>query len=103
MATVEELLALPYHIELVARGDSRWQARVLELEGCVAERGSPAEAADAIRDEMAAWFAAAFEQEQPVPAPIEDRERSGFATVRLPGGGGGGSTPSSRRKLSARA
>ena len=41
MATVEELLALPYHIELVARSDSRWQARVLELEGCVAERGSP--------------------------------------------------------------
>lgn len=57
MYTVEELVALPWNMELARSGDA-WCGRVPELPGCLAEGGTPNQAAEQLEESIRAWLEA---------------------------------------------
>jgi predicted RNase H-like HicB family nuclease len=65
-------LDLPYRIILTKekrKGSNAWVALVEELPGCEARGDTAEDAAQALREEMAAWIADALENGKTVPRP----------------------------------
>lgn len=85
--TLDEYLALPYHITLVHdaddEGNEGWVAEVEELPGCLSQGATPEEAVVNIRDAMMGWISVALEDGSPIPEPRETRA-SGRFLVRVP-------------------
>jgi antitoxin HicB len=85
--TVNDYLALPYHIEIVydASGEQPgWFARVQELPGCMTQTDTFEELGDMVKDAMHIWIATALEDGQTIPEPRADEDYSGKFVVRLP-------------------
>lgn len=84
MGKLDELMALPYTIELVEdRECNAWVATVKELPGCVTFAETKAEALELIEDAKEGWLACALEHGDPIPLP-ETALPSGKTSVRLP-------------------
>ncbi|MFZ5911495.1 MAG: type II toxin-antitoxin system HicB family antitoxin [Chloroflexota bacterium] len=85
--TLEEYLALPYHIEIIRDNDEEnpgWVARVVELPGCITQGDTFEEIEEMIEDAMRGWIGVALEDGIPVPEPQPDEEYSGKFVVRVP-------------------
>jgi antitoxin HicB len=85
--TVEDYLALPYHIEVVydASGEAPgWFARVVELPGCMTQAESREAVLAMIQAAMRAWIEVSVEEGQPIPEPLIDESYSGKFVVRVP-------------------
>jgi antitoxin HicB len=85
--TVEDYLALPYHIEVVydtSGAAPGWFARVLELPGCMTQAGSFEALGPMIQDAMRGWIEIGLEDGQPIPEPAPDAEFSGKFVLRVP-------------------
>jgi predicted RNase H-like HicB family nuclease len=81
-------LDLPYRIILTKekrKGPNAWLALVEELPGCEARGDSPEEAAQALREEMAAWIADALERGDSIPRPrTEPGAPNGRLALEIP-------------------
>lgn len=68
-ARIRELVRLPYH--KVIRGDAEegYLASVPELEGCLTDGATEAEALENLREAMAAWFESALVHGDEIPLP----------------------------------
>lgn len=87
--TVEDYLALPYHIWMIrddTGGDAAWVVGVEELPGCLSQGDSPEDAARMIQEAMALWLRAALEDGAEIPRPRPESSFSGRFQVRLPAG-----------------
>ena len=85
--TVEDYLALPYHIEVVYDASGKapgWFARVVELPGCMTQADSRQEVLAMIQEAMRTWIEVAVEDRQPIPEPLTDETYSGKFVVRVP-------------------
>jgi antitoxin HicB len=85
--TLEEYLALPYHIEVIRDNDEEnpgWVARVVELPGCITQGDTFEELGEMIEDAMRGWIGVALEDGMPVPEPQPDEDYSGKFVVRVP-------------------
>lgn len=85
--SVDDYLALPYHLMLVRDGDEKgkpWTASVEELPGCTS-RGKTSDAAlDGIQDAMAKWISLALEEGREIPEPRSATSHSGRLLLRMP-------------------
>jgi len=81
---IEDYLALPYTIEMVADTEGGWVVTVKELPGCISQGDSPQEAMDMIMDAMRGWIEVALEDGCPVPEPRALDDYSGRFVVRVP-------------------
>jgi predicted RNase H-like HicB family nuclease len=85
--SVEDYLALPYHLMLVRDGEEKgkpWTASVEELPGCTS-RGKTSDAAlDGIEAAMASWIALALEEGREIPEPKSSTSHSGRLLLRMP-------------------
>ena len=85
---VQDYLRLPYHIGMVrsatADGDAGWVAWVEELDGCISQGDTPAEAASMIYEAMELWIETVLEGGGAVPFPRPEPAHSGRFQVRLP-------------------
>lgn len=85
--TLNDYLALPYHIELVRDrdegGNQGWVAEVEELPGCISQGTTPQEAVIHVQDAMKAWLSVALEDGDPIPTPRGERY-SGKFLLRIP-------------------
>ena len=71
-------LELPYHIVIQHKNDesgSYYFATVMELDGCMSDGDTYAEACENIQEAMALWVECALDYGDPVPLPIEDSYR----------------------------
>ena len=70
---VQDYLRLPYHIGMIrsetADGDAGWVSWVEELEGCISQGDTPAEAAAMIYEAMELWIETVLEGGGAVPFP----------------------------------
>ena len=81
-----EILKRPYSRILTPEPDGQVTAEIMEFPGCVAS-GDDAAAALANLDEVAVdWIAAALEQGQDIPAPMDSADFSGKLVLRMPKG-----------------
>lgn len=88
-AKVAEYMQLPYTICLYFDDEVEpvWMAYVDELEGCMSDGSTPAEATDMIREAMEGWLEVAVAYGDDIPPPKEHfPEHSGKFQVRLPVG-----------------
>lgn len=85
---VEQLIKLPYHVQLVhdesSDGQVGWVANVVELPGCLAQGDTPEDASRNIYAAMESWFASMLEDGKPIPPPAEEPSASGRVLLRLP-------------------
>ncbi len=85
---VQDYLRLPYHVGMIrsetADGDAGWVSWVEELDGCISQGDTPAEAASMIYEAMELWIEIALEDGDAVPFPRPDPAHSGRFQVRLP-------------------
>ena len=85
---VQDYLRLPYHIGMIrsetADGDAGWVSWVEELEGCISQGDTPAEAASMIYEAMELWIETVLEGGGAVPFPRPEPAHSGRFQVRLP-------------------
>jgi antitoxin HicB len=85
--TVEDYLALPYHIEVIfdASGEEPgWFAQVAELPGCMTQANSFEAAGTEIREAMRGWIELALEDGRPIPEPRAAGDYSGKFVARVP-------------------
>ena len=84
----QDYLRLPYHVGMVrsetAGGDAGWVAWVEELDGCISQGDTPAEAASMIYEAMELWIETVLEGGGAVPFPRPEPAHSGRFQVRLP-------------------
>ena len=90
-ARVAEYMKLPYTFCFYYDDEEPeppvWMAYVEELEGCMSDGDTPAEAMAMIREAMELWLEGAIEQGYEIPLPKEHfPEHSGKFQVRLPVG-----------------
>lgn len=85
--TVEDYLALPYHIEVVydtSGQEPGWFARVVELPGCMTQADTFEALGPMIQDAMRGWIEIGLEDGQPIPEPLPEEGFSGKFVVRVP-------------------
>jgi antitoxin HicB len=85
--SVEQYLALPYHLMLVRDGEDKgrpWTASVEELAGCTSRGKTSDEALDGIEAAMATWIRTALEEGREVPEPKSATSHSGRLLLRMP-------------------
>ncbi len=85
--TVQEYLALPYHIVIQHLNDesgSYYFATVKEFDGCMSHGKNYDEAFKNIQEAMEGWIETKLENEFPVPMPMEDNQYSGKFVLRIP-------------------
>ena len=85
--SVEQYLALPYHLMLVRDGEDKgrpWTASVEELAGCTSRGKTSDEALDGIEAAMATWIRTALEEGRDVPEPKSATSHSGRLLLRMP-------------------
>jgi antitoxin HicB len=82
--TLTELRALPWTRELVPDDDGYF-ARIQELDGCLSEGATAADALANLEEALTCWLEAAIEQGAPIPRPRSELdEYSGRFSVRVP-------------------
>ncbi|MYB43215.1 MAG: toxin-antitoxin system HicB family antitoxin [Chloroflexi bacterium] len=83
-----DYLRLPYHIGMMRSetvdGNAGWVSWVEELEGCISQGDTPAEAASMLHEAMELWIETALEGGLAVPFPRPEPAHSGRFQVRLP-------------------
>jgi len=85
--TVQEYLALPYHIVIQHLNDesgSYYFATVKEFDGCMSHGKNYDEAFRNIQEAMEGWIETKLENGFPVPMPMEDNQYSGKFVLRIP-------------------
>ncbi|MGZ4332858.1 MAG: toxin-antitoxin system HicB family antitoxin [Gaiellaceae bacterium] len=85
--TLEQYLALPYHVALVRDGDGEggpWVAQVEELAGCTSRAETAELAASGIQQAMSDWIREALHEGREVPKPKPVDEHSGRLLLRMP-------------------
>jgi antitoxin HicB len=82
MKSIDELVRLPWSIELKPSPEGRFFARVVELPGCMTEGDTAAEALEALEETRNAWLKTALDQGVAIPIPVADTEYSGKIFVR---------------------
>ena len=84
---VSDYLNLPYHIivrHIKDESGEYYFATVQELDGCMSDGQTYAEAFENIQIAMELWIEAKLEGGFPVPLPIDDRQYSGKFVLRIP-------------------
>lgn len=82
-ARLTEILARPYHREVVREEDG-WAARLVEWSGCIGSGDTAAEALTDLEEAMRAWAASCLVDDVPVPEPIREDAFSGKLVLRIP-------------------
>lgn len=85
--SVEDYLALPYHLILVRDGGEKgkpWTASVEELPGCTSHGKTSDAALDGIEAAMAKWIGLALEEGRDIPEPKSATSHSGRLLLRMP-------------------
>ena len=85
--TLEDYLSMPYKSMIYStddEGNTSFFAEILELEGCCAEGSTPAEAYDALREEMAIHLQMYFNKGITPPMPKPANNRNVKVLVRMP-------------------
>lgn len=82
-AQLEEVLARPYHREVVREEDG-WAARLVEWSGCIGSGDTATEALADLEDAMKVWAASCLVDGVPVPEPICEDAFSGKFVLRIP-------------------
>ena len=90
-AKVAEYMKLPYTTSMVyddsPGGPPAWVVWIEELDGCISQGDSPAEAMEMIREAMEGWLEVAVAYGDDIPPPKDHfPEHSGKFQVRLPVG-----------------
>lgn len=83
MSEADRYMALPYTIEVERderRRDAFHVARVLELEGCIAQGRTEAEARSELRDAQRLFIETMLDNGVPVPEPRSSRENTRSVT-----------------------
>lgn len=81
---IAELMASPYRRELIPNEDGTWFARIAELEGCMTEGETVADAIANLEDAMREWLRVQLEDGESIPEPLAALQYSGKFMVRLP-------------------
>jgi antitoxin HicB len=86
--SLEEYLALPYHLRLVQDawedGTIGWFIEVEELPGCMSQGRTVEEAVGQIRDAMAGWISVGLQDGKEIPEPRAELTYSGRFLLRVP-------------------
>lgn len=82
----KKILARPYARILTPEADGRFTAEILEFPGCVTFGDSAEQALANLEDVAADWIAAAVEQGQDIPAPMDSTGYSGKLVLRMSSG-----------------
>jgi antitoxin HicB len=80
-----EVLKRAYSRILVPDPDGRFTAEILEFPNCVAFGDTAAEALARLDEVAAEWVAAAIEQGQEIPEPLDSADFSGKLVLRMSG------------------
>jgi predicted RNase H-like HicB family nuclease len=83
----KDYLDLPYHViirHITDESGSYYFATVLELEGCMSDGATYAEAFANIQEAMEGWIETKLENGFTVPEPVNENQYSGKFVIRLP-------------------
>lgn len=83
---LREILARPYARVLIPEPDGQYSAEIMEFPNCVASGDNAADALATLEQVAADWIAAALEQGQEIPEPMESADYSGRLVLRMPKG-----------------
>jgi predicted RNase H-like HicB family nuclease len=81
-----EILARPYGRVLIPEPNGQFTAEIIEFPNCVASGNSATDALANLEQVAADWIAAALEQGQDIPEPMESADYSGRLVLRMPKG-----------------
>ena len=84
---VKDYLKLPYHIviqHITDESGSFYFATVRELDGCMSDGETYAEAFENIQEAMEGWIETKLEGGFPVPLPVDESQYSGKFVLRIP-------------------
>ena len=81
-----EVMKRPYTRILIPDSDGRFTAEIMEFPGCVAFGDSAADAIARLEEVAVDWIAAAVEQGQDIPDPMDSVDFSGKLVLRMPRG-----------------
>jgi antitoxin HicB len=81
-----EILKRPYARVLTPEPDGQYAAEIMEFPNCVASGDSAVSALANLEEVAADWIAAALEQGQDIPAPMDNADYSGRLVLRMPKG-----------------
>lgn len=80
---IPALLAKPYGRLVTPDVDGSYTAEIIEFPGCFAAGDTAAEALEALEEVAVDWIAAAIEQGQEIPAPLDTAGYSGKLVLRM--------------------
>lgn len=78
-----DILKRPYSRLLVPEEDGSYRAEIFEFPGCIAIGETASDALKNLEEVAADWIAAALENGQQIPAPVEAEDFSGKLVLRL--------------------
>lgn len=78
-----EYLKRPYGRVVMPDSDGTFFAEIIEFPGCIATGNSAAEALSSLEGVAESWIAAAIDNGQRIPEPIETESFSGKLVVRM--------------------
>jgi antitoxin HicB len=78
-----EMLKRPYARILTPDSDGRFTAEIMEFPGCVAFGDNPVHALSNLEEVAVDWIAAAIEQGQDIPEPMDTADFSGKLVLRM--------------------
>jgi predicted RNase H-like HicB family nuclease len=81
-----DILKRPYARVLTPEPDGQYTAEIMEFPNCVASGDSAASALTNLEEVAVDWIAAALEQGQDIPEPMDSAEYSGRLVLRMPKG-----------------
>lgn len=81
-----EILQRPYSRLLIPDESGSYTAEIFEFPGCMAVGATAAEALENLEEVAIDWVAAALEQGQDIPEPMEATDYSGKLVLRMPSG-----------------
>jgi len=81
---ISEILAKPYARMVIPDTDGTYFAEIVEFSGCFATGDSAPEALENLEDVAVDWIAAALDQDQDIPEPLDAAAYSGKLVVRMP-------------------
>lgn len=82
--SLERLLSLQYRYELARDEDGTFVASHPELLGCLAQGDTADEAVQALDAARRAWIEVRFEDDLPIPEPVDPDNFSGRLLLRIP-------------------
>jgi predicted RNase H-like HicB family nuclease len=81
-----DILKRPYARVLTPEPDGQYTAEIMEFANCVASGDSATSALSNLEDVAVDWIAAALEQGQDIPEPMDSVDYSGRLVLRMPKG-----------------